>query len=380
MYSVFDYGRMAADTVRMDAYCRAIAAKVKPGAVVLDLGAGTGIASLLAVRAGAKRVHAVDPNPAIWLLPELAAESGFADKIQVHNASSLEMEVPEPIDVLVSDLRGQTPLAGEHLAAIRDVRRRWLKPGGAIIPAVDRLKVAVVEANALGQVFETTITSFDKLGFPAKAARNSLLNQIYADSSAPIQASDVLSTSATWATIEYASFDAPNAEGTVDVEVLRGGTARGLTVFFETELCEGIGYTTAPGHSLVYGRLYLPFTTPVGLVVGDRARITVRAEVRGDRWAWDTSITDARGAVKASFRQATFLGAPMSPATLLRGSELHTPKLSARGEQMQEMLAAMDGTRSVKEIAEGLVARHAELGRGTDVLDRVRMVAMRYGA
>ena len=93
MYSVVDYGHMASEGVRMDAYARALAQVVRPGAVVLDIGAGTGIFSLLAARAGARRVHAVDVNPAIWLLRDLAAENGLSDRIQVHQSSSIGLEL-----------------------------------------------------------------------------------------------------------------------------------------------------------------------------------------------------------------------------------------------------------------------------------------------
>src|SRR4051794_24935007 len=110
MYTVFDYGMMAADRVRMDAYARAIARLVRPGSIVVDLGAGTGIFSLLAAKAGAKRVHAVDISPAVQLVTALAEENGVGDRVVAHQMSSLDLALPERADIVVSDIHGATPL------------------------------------------------------------------------------------------------------------------------------------------------------------------------------------------------------------------------------------------------------------------------------
>ena len=46
---------------------------IRPGCVVLDIGTGAGIWALLACKFGARKVYAVDKNPAIGLAHELAA-------------------------------------------------------------------------------------------------------------------------------------------------------------------------------------------------------------------------------------------------------------------------------------------------------------------
>jgi 16S rRNA G966 N2-methylase RsmD len=378
MYTVADYGRMAGDGVRMDAYARAIAATVRPGAVVLDLGAGTGIMSLLAVRQGARRVHAVDPNPAVWLAAELARENGAADKVVVHQASSLEMAVPEPVDVVISDMRGATPLLEQNFPALADVRARWLAPGGVIMPKRDRLNVCLVEANGLEAWLGSAVTSFERRGFRAEAARRSIRNQVYSDSGTSLASSDVLSTSSTWAELEYGAVPRRTLEGEVVLAVERGGEATGLAIWFETEIAPGISFTTAPGQALVYGRLYMPLLEPALVAVGDRARVTVRAHLHGDRWAWDTRI-ERGGATLGQHRQATFLGLPTALPELVRSAETSTPKLGPRGGRVARILQAMDGRRTIAAIAAEIDAAEPARGVSDENLELVRSLAIRYG-
>lgn len=379
MYSVVDYGNMIADGVRADAYARAVARAVRPGDVVLDIGCGTGVFSLLAVRAGAAMVHAVDPNPAIHLLPELARENGAEGKIVIHPRSSMEVELPSKVDVIISDLRGVMPLSGDHLPAIIDARKRLLRPEGRMIPQRDVLRVAVVESDELWRQFARSWEAFGRLGLSAEAARSSVLNGVYPDRQTVLQQSNVLTTAASWAELDYRTFDTSTIEKTVQLEAARAGVAHGLAVWFDTNLFEDIGFTTAPGWSLAYARFFLPLLEPVWLQEGDGLTVTLRADARGDRWAWETAIADGTGNVRASFRQSTFLGTPASAESLLRSSLRHHPMLSERGRRRMATAAAFDGTRSVDELVDELHRQEPRADRAALMRD-VQELVDRFGA
>src|SRR5919197_1335248 len=103
MYSVAAYGEMIADEGRMQAYSRALQHAISPASVVVDLGAGTGILSLLACRYGARKVYAVEPSSAIAIAEETAHANGFGDRIQCIQAHSTEIHLPEKADVILDD-------------------------------------------------------------------------------------------------------------------------------------------------------------------------------------------------------------------------------------------------------------------------------------
>lgn len=365
MYSVLDYGLMATDGVRMSAYARAIERAVKPGSVVLDLGSGTGIFSLLAARAGARHVHAVDINPAVWVAKDLAMANGFGDRISVYEASAFDVQLPEQVDVIVSDMRGKTALSGSHLAAIQDAKTRWLKPGGVVIPSRDRLFVGVVEVPELAAYLANGWQSCEDFGFDFAAARTSILNSVYADRPHTTPASSLLTTSESWATITFAGDNPDVFTGTAKLEGRRRGTAHGLAVWFEATVFEELAYSSEPGQELAYSRQYLPFLEPVKIAEADRVEVSLSADARGTRWSWATSIRDKAGNEKARFRQATFLGMPTSPAALLRSAASAQPRISPRGERMRRLLALLDGRLTTSEIV-------AELSRELDPSDPLR--------
>src|SRR6185436_3279643 len=109
-YDIHAFGRMIQDSVRTDAYAQALRRLVRPGSVVLDMGAGVGIWALLACRFGARKVYAVDPNDVIQIAREITAANGYADKIEFINDMSTAVTLPEQADVLVTEMHGVVPM------------------------------------------------------------------------------------------------------------------------------------------------------------------------------------------------------------------------------------------------------------------------------
>ena len=120
--------------VRTESFRRAIDAVVRPGDVVLDVGAGSGILSMFAAKAGAARVYAVERTTVAVLARELAAANGLGELMEVMHGDVLDVELPEPVDVIVSEWLGGFGIDEGMLAPVIAARDRWLKPGGAMIP------------------------------------------------------------------------------------------------------------------------------------------------------------------------------------------------------------------------------------------------------
>ena len=122
-----------ADHPRIDAFRRAIREVVRPGAVVADLGSGTGILGLLACEAGAGRVYSIETTGMIELARSIAARNGFADRLRVVHGESRQVELPEPVDVLVCDRIGHFGFEAGLFDFVADASQRFLRPGGAVI-------------------------------------------------------------------------------------------------------------------------------------------------------------------------------------------------------------------------------------------------------
>lgn len=378
MYDLLGYASMLSDGVRLAAYTEALRRAVRPGDVVVDLGAGPGVFALHAARLGAGKVHGVDPTPLVALGRDAARRAGLDGRVEFHQARLEELELPGRADVIVSDLRGVLPLFEGHLSTLMHARDHVLRPGGTLIPVQDRLRVAVAEAPEVHRDRVSLWTS-PGLGLAMEAARRCAANTWCRVKRNEVR---VVSSAETWSTLDYASLRDVNAAGRVELVVPRPTTGHGLVVWFDTTLVPGVEFSTAPDQpEAVYNRAFFPWDEPVELDGGARLTVQLRADLVGRDyvWTWTTDIVrPGRAAVR--FEQASFFGDVQSLEDLRRAGETYAPSLTEEGAVDRAILVEVDGRRTNGEIARRLLESFP--GRFSDqgaALRRVTELTRRLG-
>lgn len=244
-------------------------------------------------RLGARRVFSIEPNDAIEVARINARASGFGDRIEIFADLSTRVNLPEPVDLIVSDLRGTLPPAGSHLAATIDARRRFLKPGGLVIPEQDFLYVAVVEAcEATNKGWD-----YERFGLDLNGAARFIANTPARIVPGDVSPEDLSTEPQLWRRLDYRRLDSPHVEGSVRLEATRPGKAAGMVAFFEARIFEEHGYSTGPGSpDVVYGTGWFPFERKLDLDAGDCVVADIRAMFDGDDyvWTWNTIVRTRR--------------------------------------------------------------------------------------
>ena len=146
------------DRLRMTAYQAAIRAAVRPGMTVVDLGTGTGILARWALEAGARLVHGIEMNPGTLAMAcERLGRRGLLDRCRLYGASSFDVHLPEPVDLVMSELIGNLGDNEGMTPILNDARARFLRPGGQMLPrqAITYL-VPVAAETAYAQVAART--------------------------------------------------------------------------------------------------------------------------------------------------------------------------------------------------------------------------------
>jgi protein arginine N-methyltransferase 1 len=258
----YSHERAILDGIRCDAYQKAIQQTVKPGDVVVDLGAGTGLLSFFAAQAGARHVYAIEVSSIADVAAELIEANGFRDRITLIRGNSKKVHLPERCNVLVTETLSSFCFDEENIIeSVADARERFLNPGGQIIPQSADTFLLPFSADSFGVgrlVANDPANKPNFYGLDYRLLAKKLLNEsrLVPASGKPILA---LSEPALCYHIDFHK-ETRNPEKTfVPFRVTADGRLDGFLGWFEARLCEGVTLSNSPHLPLTsWWQLYLP--------------------------------------------------------------------------------------------------------------------------
>jgi protein arginine N-methyltransferase 1 len=377
MYSLEQFAMMLSDRVRMRAYSAAIAQSVRPNDAVVDLGCGPGIFALLACKAGARRVYAIDTNGVVDFGRQLAAANGFSDRIIFMRGDSRQMRLPERVNVIVSDVRGVVPLFSNAIDTLQDARDRFLAEGGQLVPSSDTLYAAIVE---LPDVYELLADAWKAVPhLDLSQGRPLVLNTVHRHHIKPHQ---VISRPQSWHVLDYVTGTNRPAENRIELPITKTATGHGVGVWFQTQLTGDIGFSTEPRmQETVYGHIFLPWLEPVSLREGEICFVNLRAHFVGNDyvWQWETNLPASEGRSEVRFVQSSFYGSLFPPSVLRKRANGFIPVLDESGQAVRWIFQAIDGKRSLEDIAIETARQFPHVfRRAEDAFNQAAEVAEKY--
>ena len=296
---------------RLTQYERAIAAVVRQGDVVVDLGTGSGLLAVLACRAGARRVYAIEASDAVQIGTLITSTTEFAERIEFVHATSQKVALSEQVDVIVGDIHDTFGFQPGGLASIMDVRDRLLKPGGTLIPQATELMIAPLEAAAL-YAREIDVWNGCVHGVGLSSIRPFAVSHVHPGR---FDSDQLLSPAAAIGTLDLARATSLHFSGSAVTTIHRDGIAHGLCGCFVTTLAGDIRMGNVPGDSSTtnFAQAFFPFDQPVSVAAGDEVSISIDSH-DGHIARWRVAISGG-GQRHAQFDHSTLNGLLVSPAS-----------------------------------------------------------------
>lgn len=363
------HARLLGDRRRTEAYREAIKKTVRPGDVVADLGAGSGILSYFACQAGARRVYAVEEGPMVEYAREVARRNGFLDRLVFIRDLSYRVALPERVDVIVSETLGAFGLEEQTLSLMEDARARLLRPGGTIIPRSVELLATPLES---AQAYQAVEFWAELYGIDFSPLRPYAVN-IFHDRR--LSSESLLTEPVRVGAIDLHRLERITFSGAATCQAARAGVMHGLGGWFDAELAPGVRLTNEPpGRDSHWMHVFLPLAEPVPLASGERLAIRIQS-VDGTEWRWRV---EAEGRLVGD--HSTFFSFPAPLSGPERRSLDYAPKLSRRGEIERFVLELLDGQTTVRQMAEQALAKYLDYFQSPQEAEAfVREVAARAG-
>lgn len=271
---------MLADEARNNAYDMALQKAIKSGDKVLDIGTGSGLLAMMAMRAGASRVDACE------MVPEMAktaaiivAQNNYGEQINVIADKSVNVKIgaqmPEKADLVVSEILDAGLLGEGVLPSVRHAQKHLLKENAIVIPQAAHLKGMLVAlpkrklVNPIREISGFDLSYFDRFRSPGEYSTIHIKNEEY----------HALSSIAELTTIDFQNIPTALADNEaetypISLNIEASGEANAFVFWFDLRVFEDIEVSSSPDGELKHwGQAVYYFEEPKEVQSGQQLNI-----------------------------------------------------------------------------------------------------------
>uniref|UniRef100_A0A8C0UDQ9 Protein arginine N-methyltransferase 3 n=1 Tax=Cyanistes caeruleus TaxID=156563 RepID=A0A8C0UDQ9_CYACU len=267
--------------------------------VVLDVGCGTGILSMFAAKAGAKKVIGVDQSEIIYQAMDIIRLNKLEKIITLVKGRIEEVDLPlEKVDIIISEWMGYFLLFESMLDSVIYAKDKYLAEGGSVYP--DLCTISLVAVGDMNKHVDKLLFWEDVYGFDMSCMKKAVIPEAVVEVLDP---NTLISTASVIKHIDCNTASTPDLEFSSDftlsitVSTQCTAIAGYFDVFFEN--CHNkVLFSTGPQCTKTHWKqtIFL-LEKPIPVEAGEalRGKITVRKNRKDPRSLFITlSVKDAQ--------------------------------------------------------------------------------------
>jgi predicted RNA methylase len=241
---------------RLAKFQEAIERIVNSDDYVVDLGTGSGILAIMAAKAGAQRVTAIDINrESIRYAREASVMNDVHDKIEFVEGHFKDFVPEVKADVVICEMLSSIMLIEQQVHACNHAVRHVMKSGGQLIPQDATIYMVPVESQLMIERF-----SVNGLRFPR------VVQTISPEASRDLADAMILRE------LNFTKTSTGNAiDEVLNFKIMEDGIIHGLVGLFESKLHDDIILKMEDG----WKQLFLPLDPTIKVETGDEFSVRI---------------------------------------------------------------------------------------------------------